>query len=152
ASLPDDPGVFGGDAAGAVAPGPRAGADAGGRGPAGGQAAGRGRRGVLHLARADRRLPVRPELKPPRPRPAAVRAWDAFFFTPADPTPLALIRIVTGLLLLWNLAILGLDLRDDLGSDGWADPATVRELLGRWSWSFWLAVPDSLLWPAWVAC
>jgi hypothetical protein len=42
---------------------------------------------------------------------AAVRGWNAFFFTPADPTALGLIRLVSGLLLLWSLAVYGLDLR-----------------------------------------
>ncbi|MFO0960888.1 MAG: HTTM domain-containing protein [Isosphaeraceae bacterium] len=86
---------------------------------------------------------------------SASRGWNAFFFSPADPTPLGLIRIATGALLAWSLAILGLDLRAFLGSDGWADPFVVRSFLadrGSYGWSFWLAVPDALLWPAWGLC
>ena len=48
------------------------------------------------------------------------RGWDAFFFTPADPTSLGLIRAATGLLAFWSLLVLGLDLHDYFGSDGWA--------------------------------
>ena len=83
------------------------------------------------------------------------RSWDAFFFTPADPTPLGLIRLGVGLMLLWNLGVYGLDLHEFLGSDGWADPETVRFVHAHQSpraWSFWLHVPDSLLRPAWAAC
>lgn len=86
---------------------------------------------------------------------STARGWDAFFFTPADPTPLGIVRIATGVLLFWSLAVLGLDLRDFLGVDGWADPFVVRSFLadrGSYGWSFWLVVPDALLWPAWGLC
>ena len=77
-----------------------------------------------------------------------------FFFKPADPTPLGLMRVAVGLLLFWSLAVFGLDLHAFFGSDGWADPAVVRALMAErssWAWSFWLWVPDSLLWPVWVS-
>lgn len=83
------------------------------------------------------------------------RGWNAFFFTPADPTALGIVRIVTGALLAWSLVVLGLDLRDFLGSDGWADPFVVRSFLadrGSYGWSFWLVVPDTLLRPVWGLC
>lgn len=86
---------------------------------------------------------------------AAARGWGAFFFTPADPTPLGLIRVAVGLLLFWSLAVYGLDLRAFFGSDGWTDPAILREVLRLerpYAWSFWLLVPDGLLRPVWVAC
>ena len=79
-------------------------------------------------------------------------AWDRFFFTPADPTPLGLLRIATGILLLWSFGCVGLDLRGFLGSDGWVDPDLLRFFVresDHWDWSLWLAVPDRLLWPAW---
>jgi predicted DCC family thiol-disulfide oxidoreductase YuxK len=83
------------------------------------------------------------------------RAWNGFFFTPADPTALGLIRVLVGLLLFWNLAVYGLDLHGFLGSQGWADPAIVRLFQGErapYAWSFWLLVPDGLLRPVWVVC
>lgn len=88
------------------------------------------------------------------PRDLAVAVawgWNVFFFTPADPSALGLIRIATGALLFWSLAVTGLDLHAFLGSDGWADPAVVRSFLderGSVGWSLWLAVPDALLIPA----
>lgn len=86
---------------------------------------------------------------------AIARGWDRFFFTPADPTPLGLIRVIVGLLLLWSLGVYGLDLRAYFGSDGWADPEVIRIFhreQSPWAWSFWFWVPDGLLRPVWVAC
>ena len=83
------------------------------------------------------------------------RAWNAFFFTPADPTPLGLIRIAAGLLAFWSLLVFGLDLNDYFGSHGWADPTVIRQSqLARQplAWSFWFLVPDSLLRPVWLVC
>ncbi len=80
-------------------------------------------------------------------RPRAVRAWDRFFFTPADPTPLGLIRIAVGLLLLWSFGWLGVDLSAWLGPKGWADPELVRALLPPTAWSFWLWLPPGLIAP-----
>ncbi|WZO98721.1 DCC1-like thiol-disulfide oxidoreductase family protein [Isosphaeraceae bacterium EP7] len=88
--------------------------------------------------------------------PGLARAWDSFFFRAADPTPLALVRIVVGLLLLWSLAVGGaFDLRAFFGSDGWVDPEVARQVLaeqGGWGWSLWLHVPDAWLFPAWLGC
>ena len=83
-----------------------------------------------------------------------VRGWNDFFFTPADPTPLALVRIGTGLLLFWSLAVGGFfDLHAFYGSTSWADPESVRQLLDeRGGWTFWLYVSDSWLLPVWLGC
>ncbi len=83
------------------------------------------------------------------------RGWNSFFFTPADPTTLGLIRVVVGLLTLWSLIVLGIDLYDYFGSDGWADPNVIWQAqLQRqpFAWSFWFLVPDHLLRPVWLAC
>jgi hypothetical protein len=83
---------------------------------------------------------------------SAARGWRGFFFTPADPTPLGLIRVLVGALLFWDLAVLGLDLNDYLGADGWIGPEAVRQFLAEQSpraWSFWLWVPDRWLFVAW---
>lgn len=83
------------------------------------------------------------------------RGWDKFFFTPADPTALGLIRVVTGLLAFWSLFVFGLDLEDFLGSHGWADPDVIWESMRTrqpLAWSFWFWVPDVLLRPAWLGC
>ena len=83
---------------------------------------------------------------------AGREGWDAFFFKPADPTPLGLIRLICGALAFWSLLTLGLDLNDYLGSTGWADPEVVAATMPPGAWSFWLWVPDSLLVPVWIAC
>ena len=81
------------------------------------------------------------------------RGWDDFFFRPADPTAVGVIRLGVGLLLLWNYAVLGLDLHAFLGSTGWAGTEPLAMLAqDRWSWSLWSIVPDSLLIPAYAAC
>lgn len=80
------------------------------------------------------------------------RGWDAFFFRPADPTPLGLVRIAVGLLATWNLAVLGLDLQGWLGANGWADAEVLRRLWAEqspWHWSVWVWIPDPWLRPAW---
>jgi predicted DCC family thiol-disulfide oxidoreductase YuxK len=86
---------------------------------------------------------------------AARRGWNAFFFTPADPTAVGLIRVVVGLLTFWSLLVLGLDLPDYLGSQGWADPAVIWQSQRQrqpYAWSLWYLVPDPLLRPVWLAC
>ncbi len=132
------------------------------RGPGGSRrAADRpGRRGVFHGARTDRRILVRRLLIGPWEyltdlSRAAVRGWNAFFFTPADPTPLGVVRLIVGLLLFWDLLVIGLDLHAFLGTSGWADPEALRAQLdgrGSLAWSLWLWVPDGLLRVVWVAC
>jgi predicted DCC family thiol-disulfide oxidoreductase YuxK len=86
---------------------------------------------------------------------AARRGWTAFFFTPADPTALGLIRIGVGLLAFWSLFVLGLDLKDYFGTHGWADPdliwRTQRERQPL-AWSFWYLVPDTWLRATWLLC
>lgn len=47
------------------------------------------------------------------------RAWNAFWFTPADPTPLALMRIVTGIVVIYVHVAYTLDLDAFFGPDGW---------------------------------
>ena len=66
---------------------------------------------------------------------ATRRGWNAFFFTPADPTPLGVIRVAVGLLTFWSLIVLGLDLQDYFGSErlgrprrDLADPAPAAAL------------------------
>lgn len=94
---------------------------------------------------------------------ATVRGWNAFFFSPADPTSLGVMRVGVGILVFWNMLVYGLDLGAFFGSEGWADPDTVRYFdykapnvgyVGRhpYAWSFWYLVPDRLLWPVWGLC
>jgi predicted DCC family thiol-disulfide oxidoreductase YuxK len=105
----------------------------------------------------DRRFPVRRLLSDAANYVAELagairRGWDRFFFTPADPTALGLIRVAAGLLAFWSLLVLGLDLPDYFGSDGWAEPSAVRAAQRSLAWSFWFLVPDGGLRAAWIVC
>jgi len=83
------------------------------------------------------------------------RGWDGFVFTPKDPTPLGLIRVVVGALLFWSLLVYGFDLSAYLGSTGWANAEIVENFRAERTpsaWSFWFLVPDAWLGPAWVLC
>lgn len=80
------------------------------------------------------------------------RGWSRFFFRPADPTPLGLIRVAVGLLGFWSLFVIGLDLHAYLGSQGWAVAEGSYQTLPPFAWSFWFSVPDSMLRAAWLAC
>ncbi len=84
---------------------------------------------------------------------STVRGWNAFFFRPADPTPLGLIRVAAGLLAFWSLLVYGLDFHDFFGPDGWADADAVNAVQGLrlpHAWSFWFYVPDPLARPVWL--
>lgn len=85
-------------------------------------------------------------------RSAAIGSWDRFFFRPADPLPVGLIRLGVGGLLAWNWLALLPDLRDFLGPDGWIGvealahyDAARHARIG----SFWARVPGPWLGAAW---
>jgi hypothetical protein len=80
---------------------------------------------------------------------ALSESWDAFWFKPADPTLLGLIRILTGMMLLYTHAVWGLVLPDFFGEGGWLNERLVRTLSdGNYSYSLWWLVPDEWMWPA----
>lgn len=81
-------------------------------------------------------------------RPMA-REWDGFWYTPADPTLLGAIRILTGLMLLYTHAVWGRALRQFFGPSAWLSPALVRALQAdQYTYSFWWWVPPAWIWPA----
>jgi hypothetical protein len=51
--------------------------------------------------------------------PGWMRSWERFWFSPADPTQLAAIRILCGLIALYTFIVYGLTLQDMVGKDGW---------------------------------
>ncbi len=57
-----------------------------------------------------------------------ITAWDQFWFTPQRPHTLALIRIATGLMLLYSQAVLALRLGDFLGDEAWVNNRTIAAL------------------------
>jgi hypothetical protein len=73
------------------------------------------------------------ELAPPRSVLARMgRAWDRFFFRPADPTTLGMIRICCGLIALYTVAAFSLDLQNFFGRHAWVD----LQLRDEWRASF----------------
>jgi hypothetical protein len=71
------------------------------------------------------------------------REWDEFWYTPADPTLLGAIRIMTGLMLLYTHAVWGLALRRFFGPSGWLSPELVRAMQAdQFAYSFWWWVPE----------
>src|SRR4051812_9284159 len=50
-----------------------------------------------------------------------VRAWDRFWFTPAEPTTLGLIRICCGIITLYVHIAYSFGLLAYVGADGWID-------------------------------
>jgi len=65
-------------------------------------------------------------------------AWNTFWFTPADPLPLAVIRICTGLLFTWASLVWLLDADAFFGVDGWQRPENVWRMNDQpWQWSWY---------------
>jgi Vitamin K-dependent gamma-carboxylase len=77
--------------------------------------------------------------------------WNAFWYTPADPALLGLIRVLTGLMLLYTHAVWGLALADFFGPSSWLSSDLVRMLAAdQYSYSFWFWVPVRAMWVAHV--
>ncbi|MFM7206141.1 MAG: HTTM domain-containing protein [Planctomycetaceae bacterium] len=73
-------------------------------------------------------------------------AWNAFWFTPADPLPLAVIRILTGLILTWSCVVWLLDADAFFGDRGWLRPDQVwRQNDQPWQWSLYFAASSPTL-------
>ena len=82
---------------------------------------------------------------------AMAESWDAFWFTPVDPTLLGILRILTGLMLLYTHAVWGLVLPDFFGKKGWLSPELVRAMTeGGYTYSFWWLVPEESMWTAYA--
>jgi Vitamin K-dependent gamma-carboxylase len=77
--------------------------------------------------------------------------WNSFWHSAADPTLLGLIRIMTGLMLLYTHAVWGLALGDFFSSTAWLTPSLVRNIQASpYACSFWFLVPDGWIWPVYV--
>ena len=65
-------------------------------------------------------------------------AWNTFWFTPADPLPLAVVRIAAGGLLAWTSFVWLLDAEAFFGHDGWQRPENVWRMNDQpWQWSWY---------------
>lgn len=68
--------------------------------------------------------------------------WISFWFTPMDPAPLGLLRILAGGMVVYSHLVWGIDLPAFLGPDGWNSAEAIREFhAGQWNYSFWWNVP-----------
>src|SRR5271156_3093090 len=77
--------------------------------------------------------------------------WNAFWHTPADPTLLGLIRVLTGLMLLYTHAVWGLALNDFFGPSSWLSTHLVYLMQrDQFALSFWWWVPARAIWPAYA--
>ncbi len=77
--------------------------------------------------------------------------WNAFWYTPADPTLLGVMRVLTGLMLLYTHAVWGLALDDFFGQTSWLSPSLVRAIEAQsYSYSFWFWLPPAAMWPAYA--
>lgn len=79
---------------------------------------------------------------------SVVEAWDRFWFTPAQPHTLALLRILSGGMLFYTFAVWSLDLESFLGADSWINNDTAKTLQsGGYAWSYlWHVDSPGLLW------
>ncbi|MEM6329146.1 MAG: HTTM domain-containing protein [Planctomycetota bacterium] len=84
----------------------------------------------------------------------AWRAWDAFLFSPVDPAPLCLIRVLAGAMLLYTHAIWSRDLGAFFGPDGFL-PIEIANAVNeswfiepgnpRWTFSYFWFLGDGWL-------
>ena len=93
----------------------------------------------------------------------AIAGWNRFWFSPADPATLGLIRICAGLMLFYTHLVWSLDLPAFFGSHSWVSPAAAKAYLvspdaikagidDSYSWSyFWLVDSTVALWALHVA-
>ncbi|HWB09717.1 MAG TPA: HTTM domain-containing protein [Pirellulales bacterium] len=81
--------------------------------------------------------------------------WNRFWFTPADPATLGLVRVLAGAMLLYTHMVWTLDLPDFFGGDSWTSSHAASMALpdsGRFAWSyFWLIKSPAALWAAHIA-
>jgi hypothetical protein len=78
--------------------------------------------------------------------------WNTFWYIPADPTLLGVIRILTGLMLLYTHAVWGLALHDFFAAEGWISRDLIDVLpTNQYAFSIWWLIPPGWLWAAYAA-
>lgn len=86
---------------------------------------------------------------------AGIAGWNRFWFTPADPATLCLIRILAGAMLLYTHAVWTIGLADFFGPASWTSPAAANASMpegSAYAWSyFWLIRSPVTLWLAHIA-
>jgi hypothetical protein len=83
----------------------------------------------------------------------ATQGWMRFWFAPADPATLGLVRILAGAMLLYTHAVWSLRLDDFFGPQSLVSAEAAKLQTGEtWAWSyFWLIESKPLLWIAHIA-
>ncbi|MCA9052999.1 MAG: HTTM domain-containing protein, partial [Planctomycetaceae bacterium] len=80
-------------------------------------------------------------------------AWDRFWFAPMLPWALGILRLISGLMLLYTHVVWGFALEEFFGPNGWQDPLLVQtHHNGSTAWSFWWLAPDAWLWTVHGLC
>ncbi len=83
-------------------------------------------------------------------------AWDGwtwFWFQPANPTTLGVMRWFIGGMLIYSHLVWGLDLELLIGPDGWHSTDAMQSLQQDQSvWSFWWLVPVGAMWTVHWIC
>ena len=77
---------------------------------------------------------------------ALIGAWNAFFFAPQSPTPIALFRIVYGLLVIATLALLHPDWLNWYGTHAWMSLSTMHQLEPGTRLNLFAVIPQSDTW------
>jgi len=77
---------------------------------------------------------------------AFLGAWNAFFFAPQSPTPIALFRIVYGLLVIATLALLHPDWLNWYGTHAWMSLSTMHQLEPGTRLNLFAVIPQSDTW------
>jgi hypothetical protein len=79
------------------------------------------------------------------------RVWNDFWYTPEDPSLLGLIRILTGMMLIYTHVIWGLVLNDFFGPTAWISRDLAKLIQeDHYTYSFWWFVPPGWIWPAYA--
>lgn len=82
-----------------------------------------------------------------------VKAWDKFWFTPADPFNACVIRLLAGWMIVYTHIIWGTHLTEFFGDDGWNSRAYLSQMQeGTFTWSFWWYIPDAWKQPVHWGC
>ena len=74
-------------------------------------------------------------------------AWRSFWFTPADPLPLAVVRIIAGTMLAWSCCVWLMDVDAFFGPSGWlrdGDVWRMNDQPWQWSWFFAARSPTAI--------
>jgi len=86
-------------------------------------------------------------------RQTAAENWNRFWFMPADPATLGLIRLLTGAMLVYTHWVWGLDFESFFGPESWVSSELVqRYLRDSYVFSLWYVVPHEYAFEVHLLC